>query len=372
MTEPAEQTHHLKTSGSPSGGISGDAMEHLPASNRGGPENGDRGRQREQQQRQQRRAEDCVDINTDKLWQMRGGQRGVCPALAAGNELPKCPVAAQPHQRADVHARGDGHHTSHGGKNGDGGSLEEEALNRVQEESLLIDSDTGLDARLGKKRHRRSKTSKKKRNWKPYYKLSWEERKALEEKETARASRVREEMFAKGLPVAPYNTTQFLMDEHDREEPDLNTESGVRRPSGVGGRMEDTGSEEELCDNEVTDDDDGSGGGSDGIGRPGNAGGEFLQRDFSETYEMYHVESLQNMTKQELVQEYLELEKCMSRLEEENNRLRLAVEPGGPTVEGSLVRLGELERELERLRAQNTELLLQNQPGTDRSPVTSN
>uniref|UniRef100_A0A673A4I1 HEXIM P-TEFb complex subunit 1 n=1 Tax=Sphaeramia orbicularis TaxID=375764 RepID=A0A673A4I1_9TELE len=281
------------------------------------------------------------DINTDKLWQMKGGQREVCPALAAGNELPKCPIAAQPHKKPDGYP----------------------------EDSLHIDSDTGLDARLGKKRHRR-RTSRKKRHWKPYFKLSWEEKKALEERETARASRMREEMFAKGLPVAPYNTTQFLMDEHDREEPDLNTES--RRQSVVGGRLEDTGSEEDLFENDEEDDDDGSGEGSDGIGRPGNAGGEFLQRDFSETYEMYHVESLQNMTKQELVQEYLELEKCMSRLEEENNQLRRAMEPGGPTVESSLARLRELERELERLRAQNSELLLQNQPSEDRGQVVTN
>lgn len=293
----------------------------------------------------------------------------MCPVSAAGNELPKCPIAARPHQKPNIHAVIDGDHIRRG-NDGEDGPLEG-TLNQVQEEGH-IDSDTGLDARLGKKRHRR-RTSKKKRNWKPYYKLNWDERKALEEKETARASRLREEMFAKGLPVAPYNTTQFLMDEHDREEPDLNTETGVRRPSGgVGIRMEDTGSEEDLFDNEEDDDDDGSGGGSDGIGRPGNAGGEFLQRDFSETYEMYHVESLQNMTKQELVQEYLELEKCMSRLEEENNRLRRAVEPGGLTVESSLVRLRELERELERLRAQNTELLLQNQPSNDRGQVATN
>ncbi|XP_031723909.1 protein HEXIM1 [Anarrhichthys ocellatus] len=371
MTESAERSHHLKTSGSPSGGSSGDALEHLPDRNRARPENGSRGRQRYQKQQQQQH---CGDINTDKLWQRKGGQRGVCPSFAAGNVLPKCPIAAPSDQKPGVHAVVDGDHTPQD-KNGEGRPLEE-TLNQAQEDSH-IDSDTGLDARLGKKRHRR-RTSKKKRNWKPYYKLNWDERKALEEKETARASRLREEMFAKGLPVAPYNTTQFLMDEHDREEPDLNTETGVRRPSGVGvgSRTEDTGSEEDLFDNnnEEEDDDDGSGGGggSDGIGRPGNAGGEFLQRDFSETYEMYHVESLQNMTKQELVQEYLELEKCMSRLEEENNRLRRTVEPGGLTVESSLVRLGELERELERLRAQNTELLLQNQPSSDRGHVATN
>ncbi|CAG07257.1 unnamed protein product, partial [Tetraodon nigroviridis] len=353
MTEPAEETHHRETSGSPSGGIGGDAMEHLPASNSGGPEEGGRGRQRAQ--KKPRRAENCEQIGADKLWQPKGGQRGVCPALAGGKELLKCPVAARPHAKAEA----DGSHESNG-KNGGERPLDG-TLTRVREEGALVDSDTGLDARLGRRKHRR-RPSKKKRNWKPYFKLSWEERRALEEKETARASRLREQMFAKGLPVAPYNTTQFLMDEHDREEPDLNTETGARRPCGV----EDTVSEEDLFEpnpNEDEDDDDGSGGGgSDGIGRPGNAGGEFLQRDFSETYEMYHVESLQNMTKQELVQEYLELEKCMSRLEEENNRLRRAAEPGALTPESCLLRLGELEKELERLRAQNSELLLQKQP----------
>lgn len=360
MAEPAEETHHLKPPGGPPGGLGGDAAEHPPACDGGAPENGDRGRQRGP--KKHRRAENCEDIGADELWQTEGGQRGVCPASAAGNELPKCPNAARPH--ADAGAEGS--HESNG-KNGGGAQLDG-TLTRVREAGALIDSDTGLDARPGRRKHRR-RPSKKKRNWKPYFKLSWEERRALEEKETARASRLREQMFAKGLPVAPYNTTQFLMDEHDREEPDLNTETGVRRP-------EDTVSEEDLFDpnpNEDEDDDGGSGGGggSDGIGRPGNAGGEFLQRDFSETYEMYHVESLQNMTKQELVQEYLELEKCMSRLEEENNRLRRAVEPGGLTPESSLARLGELERELETLRAQNSELLLQNRPGQGRGQVAA-
>ncbi|XP_061906118.1 protein HEXIM1 [Entelurus aequoreus] len=333
MTDSAEQTHHLKSCGSPSGGSSAD--KHLPASQPAVPHNGTRGRQRGEQQ--------------DKLWQSRGGQKGVCPGFAAGDD------------RSDP---GDAALAAAAPPPG-------ETPDQTQE-GVQVDSDTGLDARLGRKRHRR-RAAKKKRNWKPYYKLSWDERKALEERETARASRLREEMFAKGLPVAPYNTTQFLMDEHDREEPDLNTETGPRR-------TDDTGSEEDLFEHDDEDDDVGSGGGgglgvgvgSDGIGRAGNAGGEFLQRDFSETYEMYHVESLQNMTKQELVQEYLELEKCMSRLEEDNNRLRRAAEPGGESVsvEDSLPRLRELERELERLRAQNTELL-QSQSGEDRGQTTS-
>ncbi|XP_023813175.1 protein HEXIM1 [Oryzias latipes] len=356
MTEPMEESHQLESLGCPSGESRRDALEHLPVSYHDGPQSADRGRQREQKQR----AENHGNINTGNLWQVKGGQREVCPASADGSELSKYPNAT-PFQRAPdgLPISANSHNPLR--KNGQDRALQE-TLNQVQVASLLIDSDAGFDARLGKKRHRR-RTSKKKRNWKPYNKLSWEEKKALEERETLRASRMREEMFAKGLPVAPYNTTQFLMDEHDREEPDLNTEA--RRSLGVGGRPEETGSEEEVLDNEQEDDDDdGSGGGSDGIGRPGNAGGEFLQRDFSETYEMYHVETLQNMSKQELVQEYLELEKCMSRLEEENNRLRRAVEPGAAT-ESVQVRLQELEVELERLRAENSELHLQSKLSRD-------
>ncbi|XP_014807000.1 PREDICTED: protein HEXIM1-like, partial [Calidris pugnax] len=162
-----------------------------------------------------------------------------------------------------------------------------------------------------KKKHRR-RPSKKKRRWKPYSKLSWEEKQQFDERQSLRASRLRAEMFAKGQPVAPYNTTQFLMEDHDQEEPDLKTGLYPRRTAA---KSEDT-SEEDFLEEAAEEED----GGSDGMGGDGS---EFLQRDFSETYERYHVESLQNMSKQELVKEYLELEKCLSRMEEENNRLRM-------------------------------------------------
>lgn len=135
---------------------------------------------------------------------------------------------------------------------------------------------------IGKKKHRR-RPSKKKRHWKPYYKLTWEEKKKFDEKQSLRASRIRAEMFAKGQPVAPYNTTQFLMDDHDQEEPDLKT--GLY-PKRTAAKSDDT-SDEDFMEEAGEED-----GGSDGMGGDGS---EFLQRDFSETYERYHAESLQNM-----------------------------------------------------------------------------
>ncbi|KAM7067645.1 protein HEXIM1 [Molossus nigricans] len=197
---------------------------------------------------------------------------------------------------------------------------------------------------LGKKKHRR-RPSKKKRHWKPYYKLTWEEKRKFDEKQSLRASRIRAEMFAKGQPVAPYNTTQFLMDDHDQEEPDLKTGFYPKRAAA----KSDT-SDEEFMEEAGEED-----GGSDGMGGDGS---EFLQRDFSETYERYHAESLQNMSKQELIKEYLELEKCLSRMEDENNRLRLESKR---LVGGDDARVRELELELDRLRAENLQLLTENE-----------
>ncbi|XP_015673963.1 protein HEXIM1-like [Protobothrops mucrosquamatus] len=199
------------------------------------------------------------------------------------------------------------------------------------------------EKQLRKKKHRR-RPSKKKKHWKPYYKLTWEEKKKFDEKQSQRASRVRAEMFAKGQPVAPYNTTQFLMEDHDQEEPDLKTNLYPKRPV----TKSDETSEEDFVEEE-------DGGSSDGMGGDGT---EFLQKDFSETYERYHVESLQNMSKQELIKEYLELEKCLSRMEDENNRLQMENKKfaGDP-------RLSQLEQELDRLRAENQKLLEEKELG---------
>ncbi|XP_061447111.1 protein HEXIM1 [Rhineura floridana] len=200
------------------------------------------------------------------------------------------------------------------------------------------------EKQLVKKKHRR-RPSKKKRHWKPYYKLSWEEKKKFDEKQSQRASRLRAEMFAKGQPVAPYNTTQFLMEDHDQEEPDLKTGLYPKKSTT---KSDDT-SEEDYVEEED--------GGSDGMGGDGS---EFLQKDFSETYERYHVESLQNMSKQELITEYLELEKCLSRMEEENNRLRMENKKlmGDSTEDPGI---SQLEQEVDRLRAENQKLLKENE-----------
>lgn len=281
--------------------------------------------------------------------QVQRNQLEICPGLVSGDVHPMC----RGRDRSDPEPKP-------GDAASDDGFPVDKTSNKRDSDCTSLNTEGLSDGRQGKKKHRR-RPSKKKRRWKPYFKLTWEEKKELDERETARASRVRAEMFAKGLPVAPYNTTQFLMEEHDREEPDLNTELVGRKTGAI--RSDDTASEDDNFEAEEEDEEEGAGGGgggegSDGMGRPGHAGGEFLQRDFSETYERYHVETLQNMSKQELVREYLELEKCMSRLEEENNWLRhVRRNPESPADGTGAQHVRELEIEVERLRAEN-ELLL--------------
>lgn len=230
----------------------------------------------------------------------------------------------------------------------------------------------GVPGLQPRKRHRR-RPSKKKRRWRPYFKLSWEEKKALEERESVRAAKTRAEMFAKGFTVAPYNTTQFLMEEHNQEEPDLNTGPGAAGAAGGGGGLcpprraaRPTDTSEDDDDEEPPlpppdDEEEQQDSGSDGMG--GRGGGDFLRRDFSETYERYHAESLHDMSKQELIREYLELEKCLSRLEDENNRLRGRLDglraPGTGEAAGQMQQ--EAEGELEKLRAENQRLQRENE-----------
>ena len=68
------------------------------------------------------------------------------------------------------------------------------------------------------------------------------------------------------------------------------------------------------------------------------------------------------MSKQELIKEYLELEKCLSRMEDENNRLRLESQLlDSQRLDGDDARVRELELELDRLRAENLQLLTENE-----------
>lgn len=190
-----------------------------------------------------------------------------------------------------------------------------------------------MEAVLGRRKHRR-RPSKRKRQWKPYLELSWEEKQQRDERQSQRACRVREEMFAKGQPVAPYNTTQFLMDDQNPEEPNLDVSHRTSHPGSSG--------ESEAEDSDGQD----------------QARGEFQQRNFSETYERCYTENLQGLSKPKLVQDYLELERRLSQAEAETRRLQRL--QGGADRQPCR-QVEELAAEVQRLRSENQRLRRENE-----------
>ena len=152
-------------------------------------------------------------------------------------------------------------------------------------------------AKIRKRNRRGSKKQRKPRyKWRPYNKLSWEEKRKVNERDSIRAERRREMIRQKGRPIAPYNTTQFLMEEHDTFEPDLrdlNLDHYSQSP--VVNLVRSDGEEMESFTSEES----------------------FYEKDFSEMYETTHAETLHSMSKEELIENYLELERKVEFLEKE-------------------------------------------------------
>lgn len=228
-----------------------------------------------------------------------------------------------------------------------------------------------------RKKHRRGSRRNHNRPGKryvPYSKLSWEEKKQRDERDTKRAFKLREQINAKGRPSAPYNTTQFLMAEHDLEEPDL----------GSHAHMQSDGEEATLrsrvpsnsCDDSDFDDDYNESP-EDEIYEQ-----KFFEKDFTEAYEQVHVENLHSMSKSELVREFMLLEERVENMEiklKEAEAIgsvfarQIAVEELSGALNGEknldvcktdsktkenilLAELNKLRRENERLLAENEEI----------------
>ena len=236
------------------------------------------------------------------------------------------------------------------GELGPGDGLEKDLVDNespdpVVSQPSLVTNDNhaqpGNDSSVNgkRKRHRRKAKggSHHRKKWKPYNKLTWEERKVLDEREERRACMRREERFASGQPMAPYNTTQFLMEQHDTAGPIIDTHARHRSSRDRDGSLSyESGSDDgdSSLDDEET----------------------FLEREFTEAYESEHAERLQRMTKEELVREYLELETKNEKLEKSLRKVNaLAV-----GANNNVARMSVLETEILRLKQENSNLLAEN------------
>ncbi|XP_038076784.1 protein HEXIM1-like [Patiria miniata] len=182
------------------------------------------------------------------------------------------------------------------------------------------------------RRRRRNNRKRNHRKWKPYARLTWEEKKELDELESKRATKKRANR------PTPYNTTQFLMEDHKVDTPDL---------SAGGNHIPGDSSDELFDENDDIRD------------------GDFLEREFSAMYDEVQSERLQSMSKEQLVSEVLTLSKRVTELEETQqteNRSSDGEQMNGhsidedPSIRARLESLDDLEHEVKRLREENTVL----------------
>ena len=142
-----------------------------------------------------------------------------------------------------------------------------------------------------KRRHRRGRH---RRRWKPYSKMTPEERQQAESREAARAAKRERDLI--GQPAAPWNTTQFIMEDHDCGEVNLGS---VSQTISVG-----------SCS--ASDE-----GGYDSPEESGVESGVFWNRDYDMVVAEMEEEELQGLSREELIKQCLQLREELRRLREE-------------------------------------------------------
>ncbi len=220
--------------------------------------------------------------------------------------------------------------------------------NRVRSgspESSVSDKSQSPTSRP-RKRHRRGRH---RRRWKPYSKMTADEKREVEARETARAAK--READLKGKPAAPWNTTQFLIDDRGSTEVRLPCPRISRTTSVESSCSDDEffeSSEEEMMEH-----------------------GLFLEQDFESAYQEVAREHLQGMNKTELIQQCLELEEEVAELKEQGEPPMVAdVAKSNATVSKLQQELEELQNDNQRLREQNEKLTNTNGTGLSKLQVT--
>ena len=194
-----------------------------------------------------------------------------------------------------------------GGEGGGGGGNNNNNNNMDIQNSAAEDTDKTKTKRKRKHTRRGSKKNKprkpRQQKFKPYNTLTWDEKRKLVEIDSVRAmQRRRELMLQKGCPIAPYNTTQFLMEEHAVPE---NLEHHHHHHNDNNNTTEDTNNamrrsvephDADTSSSSVSDD-------------------EYFDRDFNEFYDTVHMDTLNSYSKEHLISYIYELERKVEELE---------------------------------------------------------
>ena len=192
----------------------------------------------------------------------------------------------------------------------------------------------GASPIIFKKKTRRG-PKKQKKNKKPYFKLSWKEKEEVNEKDRMKG----EARLAGNKISAPNNTTQFLMQEHPTTTPN-------QTPVGISYDSDDD------CDyNSISSADDNQ------VGL--ESSGVFMENDFAETFENIKAETLDSKSKSQLISDIVNLEKTVSDLVNEREKVRHSSNDANSEL---LDELTKLRRENEVLKRENLSLKEEKNP----------
>ncbi|GLV42215.1 Hexamethylene bisacetamide inducible [Carabus blaptoides fortunei] len=170
--------------------------------------------------------------------------------------------------------------------------------------NVTENNGSGEDTVIKKRKTRRGKS--KRRNPNPYTKLSWQQRKNLNNRSLHFNRKFRSNVLNHGQALAPFNSNQFLMEDHGELQ---ELDDKLNKSDGAGTSVVPV----RTRDSSFSVDSDG-----DFYSSPEDEE-EFLTKEFDNAYEDLHAERLQSMTKAQLIEEYLQLE---SKVELLTKRLR--------------------------------------------------
>ncbi|KAG7202569.1 hypothetical protein KM043_009765 [Ampulex compressa] len=228
--------------------------------------------------------------------------------------------------------------------------------------------EDGADIAAKKRKTRRGKP--KHRKLKPYSKQQLSYQQQLRYRSSNRLGKTGRQ------PPAPYNTTQFLMDDHS-DLPDLEQKLSEAASTELPPTFQKPTAPPRTRDSSFSVDSD-----EDYFYSSPEDEEEFLTKEFSSAYEDLHAERLSTLTKSELIQEYIQLEAKVDLL---TKRLRMknfhqaeerdAESKNGSSVDSETVkklkvcqqRIDDLMQQNEQLRRENEALRAQGRG----SPVSS-
>ena len=192
-----------------------------------------------------------------------------------------------------------------------------------------------------KKKHRRGK----KRRWKPYSQMTVEERKIQEAKEATKTARMEVKLAQLGRPIAPRNSTSFLIeDREDSKEVEQQVSRFLQRSKSTSSPPSGEEAHDALSDVEFYESPDESVAESE----------ENLEKDFEAQYVEMYRERYQDMSKGELVDECIKLEQLLQSEE-------------GAAAE----KIAELQAEIAQLRRQSSDPVLEEENGHSTLQETS-